>query len=155
MVEFSWPRKRNFWKPPSGGSLLKIWWLWVYWPRRMVALEGQHRALVTKAFSKVVPFSIRDLRLGMCLRVLGFKSRTARSSARIKTMLGCLGGLSLYSLGTFPWVAGKQAESMKQVASSKRVGKGSTRLRPTRTPRARPVLTGIVKSPLWFGILEG
>src|SRR5215210_2163088 len=124
----------------------------------MVALEGQHRGLETKALSKVVPFSVRDLRLGMCLRVFGFMSRTARSSVTIKTMLGCLGGLSLSSSGAFPWAAGKQAQSVKQVASSKRrVGKGSARLRPTRTPRARPVLilSGIAKLPLWFGILEG
>src|SRR5215208_1398148 len=106
MVEFSWPRKRNFWKPPSGGSLLRIWWLWVYWPRRMVALEGQHKALVAKALSNVVPFSINALRLGMWLSVLGFKSCMARSSVSTKTMLGGLGGLSLSSFGVFPWAAG-------------------------------------------------
>src|SRR5215211_8646761 len=92
MVEFSWPRKRNFWKPPSGGSLLKIWWLGVYWPRRMVALLGQHRELVTNALSKVVPLSMSsDFKLGMCCSVFAFRSFTVRSSVRIKTMFGGLG----------------------------------------------------------------
>lgn len=42
-------------------------WLWVYWPRRSVALDGQHREFVTKEFSNFVPPSARIRRnCGMC-----------------------------------------------------------------------------------------
>jgi len=50
---------------------------------------------------------------------LGFKSSTVRSSVTIRIMLG---GLALSSLGVC-CAEGKQAESVKQAASSKRKGK--------------------------------
>src|SRR5215204_2415960 len=117
MVEFSWPRKRNFSKPPRGGSLLRISWLWVYWPRRMVALLGQHRELVTKALSKVVPLSMSsDSRLGMCRSARGFRSFTARSSVRIRITLGDFGSCFWFS-ACFPSAEGKQAERAQATAT--------------------------------------
>src|SRR5215207_6290022 len=85
----------------------------------MVARLGQQRELVTKAFSKVVPFSISARRWGICSSVLGFKSSALRSSVRIRTTLG---GLSLSSFGVSP-AEGKQAESAKQATSSEMEGK--------------------------------
>src|SRR5215207_3445499 len=96
----------------------------------MVALEGQHRALETKALSKVVPSCINALRLGICPSVLGFKSSALRSSVRIRITLG---GLSLSSFG-LTLAEGKQAESAQQAASSKRKGK------PPRIIKGRPAL---------------
>src|SRR5215208_3483716 len=117
MVEFSWPRKRNFWKPPRGGSLLRISWLWVYWPRRMVALLGQHRELVTNALSKVVPLSMSsDLRLGMCRSAREFKSFTARSSVRMRITLGGFCSCFWFS-ACFPSAEGKQAERAQATAT--------------------------------------
>src|SRR4028119_383498 len=90
IVEFSWPRKRNFWKPPRGGSLLRTWWLCTYWPRRVVALEGQHRELVRNEFLKVGPPSIiSSRRLGMY-----FRSPAAASSVRIRMTFGGSGSSS-------------------------------------------------------------
>ena len=41
-------------------------WLWAYWPRRMEVREGQHRGVVTKARSYVVPRSTsRDWTFGI------------------------------------------------------------------------------------------
>src|SRR5918994_1425566 len=84
----------------------------------MVALLGQHRELVTKALSNVVPSSINDRRLGMCLSVSTFTSTRARSSVRIRIRFGGFGFclLSLLVSST----EGKQAVSVKQAASSKR-----------------------------------
>src|SRR5215213_7203186 len=117
MVEFSWPRKRNFSKPPSGGSLLRIWWLWVYWPRKMVALLGQHKELLTKDSSNVVPLSMSSFfRLGMCLSAFRFRSAEVRSSVRMRITFGGF-GFSAVSLGGFPSAEGKQAESAQATAS--------------------------------------
>src|ERR687889_705519 len=91
-----------------------MWWLWVYWPRRMVARLGQQRELVTNALSKVVPFSINARRLGMCFNVSTFTSSRARSSVRIRITFGSFGS-SLISL----LVSSTQE---KQPASSKRKG---------------------------------
>src|SRR4028119_740268 len=108
IVEFSWPRKRNFWKPTRGGSLLSTWWLCTYWPRRVVARLGQHRELVTKAFSKVVPPSIiSSRRLGMY-----FRSPTAASSVRIRTTFGCSGSSSRGSGGCWPWAGGRRPPAL-------------------------------------------
>src|SRR5215203_5217913 len=82
-----------------------MWWLWVYWPRKMVARLGQHRELVTNAFSKVVPVSINACKLGMCFSVSAFTSSKARSSVRIKTTFGGL-DFSFSSLEAAP--IGKQ-----------------------------------------------
>jgi hypothetical protein len=63
--------------------------LWAYWPRKIVALLGQHTELVTNVLSKVVPFSISSsLRFGMCSSVCGVRSPAARSSAGITIMFG-------------------------------------------------------------------
>src|SRR5215212_1560076 len=61
--------------------------LWAYWLRMMVALEGQHRGLETKAFSNCRP------RVPKRARVLGmyFRSSLRMSSVRIKTKLGLTG----------------------------------------------------------------
>ena len=40
IVESSSPRSRKFQNPPEGSTLTHTLWLWVYWPMRMVALEG-------------------------------------------------------------------------------------------------------------------
>jgi hypothetical protein len=58
------PNTRNFREPPRGHVFPTISWLWAYWPRKMVALEGQHKGSVTKAFSKVVPSDASSRRLG-------------------------------------------------------------------------------------------
>ena len=53
----------------------------------MVALEGAHRAWETKAFSKLMPSRLSNVRVfGMYLR-----SSLRMSSVRIKTMLGRAG----------------------------------------------------------------
>src|ERR671912_2382509 len=117
MVEPSPPETRNRLAPPWGGWLWRIWWLWVYWPRRMVALEGQHRELVTNAFSKVVPLSISsDFRLGRCRSARGFKSFTARSSVRIRITFGDFGSCFWFS-ACFPSAEGKQAERAHATAT--------------------------------------
>src|SRR5918998_3104486 len=121
MVERSPPERRNRSAPPSGGWLWRIWWLWVYWPRKMVALEGQHKEFVANAFSKVVPSSINALRLGMCFSVLGFTSSRARSSVRISTTLGGFG--SFLSSFVVSSAGGRQPASAKQPTSSNRKGK--------------------------------
>src|SRR5919107_898005 len=93
-----------------------MWWLWVYWPRRMVARLGQHRELVTNALSKVVPLSMSsDSRLGMCRSARGFKSFTARSSVRIRITLGAFGSCFWFS-ACFPSAEGKQAERAQAMA---------------------------------------
>src|SRR5919107_4554144 len=94
-----------------------MWWLWVYWPRRMVARLGQHRELVTNALSKVVPLSMSsDSRLGMCRSARGFKSFTARSSVRIRITLGAFGSCFWFS-ACFPSAEGKQAERAQATAT--------------------------------------
>src|SRR5215211_2582724 len=58
--------------------------LWEYCPRMMVAREGAHNGLETKAFRKPMPRSLRRERdLGMYPM-----SSLRMSSARIKTMFG-------------------------------------------------------------------
>src|SRR5215203_4855218 len=58
--------------------------LWEYWPRMMVAREGAHKGLETKAFRKPMPRSLsRERVFGMY-----FVSSLRMSSARMKTMLG-------------------------------------------------------------------
>src|SRR5215204_3286463 len=120
-----------------------MWWLWVYWPRRMVALLGQQRELVTNALSKVVPFSINARRLGMCFSVSAFTSSKARSSVRIKTMFGGFG--STFSSLVVASTEEKQPASVKQTASSKREGK----------LMACAPLPRSVGLPAWFAPFEG
>src|SRR4028118_722244 len=130
IVEFSWPRKRNFWKPPRGGSLLRTWWLCTYWPRRVVARLGQHRELVTKAFSKVVPPSIiSSRRFGMY-----FRSPAAASSVRIRMTFGCSDSSSRGSGGCWPWAVGRQPTSRQASRRSKAFRPAPGRTLPDRSP---------------------
>src|SRR5215203_1817489 len=108
----------------------------------MVALLGQHKELVTKALSKVVPFSINARRLGMCLSVPAFTSSKARSSVRIKTKFGRFGS-SLSSL-VVAFTERKQPARVKK-ASSKRKGKAMARTR----------LTEMANLPVRFSPFEG
>src|SRR5215211_1983789 len=86
MVELSSPWSKKFQKPPEGSTLTHTWWLWVYWPRRMVALEGQQSERVTHGLVNSTPWSARRLWvLGMYLRL---RSRCFMSSARMNRMLG-------------------------------------------------------------------
>src|SRR5215207_2038194 len=92
-----------------------MWWLWVYWPRRMVALLGQQRELVTNALSKVVPLSMSsDFRLGMCRSARGVKSFTARSSVRMRITLG---GFGFWFSACLPSAEGKQDERAQATAT--------------------------------------
>src|SRR4028118_1293678 len=130
IVEFSWPRKRNFWKPPRGGSLLRTWWLCTYWPRRGVALEGQHRELVTNEFSKVVPPSIiSSRRLGMY-----FRSPAAASSVRIRMTFGRSGSSSSGSGDCWPWAVGRQPTSRQASRRSKASRPAPRRTLPDLSP---------------------
>jgi hypothetical protein len=59
-------------------------WLWAYWPRRKVALEGQHEGVVTNACSKRTPSSTRRFwTLSILVSECG-----SWSSIRTKSMLG-------------------------------------------------------------------
>src|SRR5215212_6125574 len=142
VVDLAPPERRNFLAPPRGGWLWRMWWLWVYWPRKMVARLGQHRELVTNAFSKVVPVSINACKLGMCLSVSAFTSSMARSSVRIKTTFGGLDFSRSSSVAAS--TEGKQAARVMQ-ASSKRQGKA----------RARTLLTQMANLPVRFTPCEG
>src|SRR5215213_4936463 len=53
----------------------------------MVALEGQQRGLLTKAFWKLMPFSTNCL--VVCGMYVGLRSSLRMSSVRMKIMLGC------------------------------------------------------------------
>src|SRR5215212_7266416 len=44
---------------PIGGTLTHTPWLWAYWPRRVLALEGQHRERVTHALVNFTPWLVR------------------------------------------------------------------------------------------------
>jgi hypothetical protein len=58
--------------------------LWEYWPRMVVAREGQQSAFETKAFWNIMPSSFKRVRVcGMYLR-----SSLRMSSVRMKIMLG-------------------------------------------------------------------
>src|ERR671910_355998 len=86
MLSRSFPLLRYAFQPPVGVStrLVHTPVLWAYWPLMMVARLGQHSAFETKAFSKLMPFSLSTERvLGMYLR-----SSFRISSVRMKTMLG-------------------------------------------------------------------
>src|SRR5215207_7798582 len=109
----------------------------------MVALLGQHRELLTKALSKVVPLSINARKLGMCFSVSTFTSSRARSSVRIRITFGGFGSclFSLFVSST----EGKQAVSVKQAASSKRKGK-------VIAPAIRLRRRGL---SVWFALVEG
>src|SRR5215207_9617609 len=102
----------------------------------MVALEGQHKELVTKELSKVVPSSIKARTLGMCLSVFGFRSLAARSSARTRTTFGGLGPCRSSFFVSF--TAGKQPASPRQATSKKTKG--------PRTARAFP--DGVADPPV-------
>src|SRR5215212_8185716 len=83
----------------------------------MVALLGQHKELLTKDSSNVVPLSMSSfLVLGMCLSVFWFRSAEVRSSVRMRTTFGGF-GFSAVSLGCLPSAEGKQAESAQATAS--------------------------------------
>src|SRR5215210_2906359 len=83
----------------------------------MVALEGQHKELLTKDSSNVVPLSMSSFfRLGMCSSVFRFRSAEVRSSVRMRTTFGGL-GFSAVSLACFPSAEGKQAERAQATAS--------------------------------------
>jgi hypothetical protein len=64
IVDFSRPKDLDLSKPPRDGKLVRVPWLWVYWPRRMVARDGQQTGSVTKAFSNVVPLAASFRRFG-------------------------------------------------------------------------------------------
>src|SRR5215207_11768797 len=78
----------------------------------MVALAGQHRALETKAFSKLMPLSFSTERVfGMYLR-----SSLRMSSVRMKTMLG-LAVSTWASLGMLPETL-KESSTVKAIATN-------------------------------------
>jgi hypothetical protein len=105
----------------------------------MVARLGQHKELVANAFAKVVPSSIKALRLGMCLSVPGFTSSKARSSVRMSTTFGGFGPfLSSFVASS---AEGKQPASAKQPASSNSKGKV-----------VHTLLTRMANLPGWFAI---
>src|SRR5215213_3294405 len=82
----------------------------------MVARLGQQRGLVTNALSKVVPLSMSsDFRLRMYFSAFAFKSCVARSSVRIRTMLGSFA--SAGCSGVFPCADERQA-TRKQTTTS-------------------------------------
>src|SRR5215210_1510952 len=83
----------------------------------MVALLGQHKELLTKDSSNVVPLSMSSfLMLGMCVRVFLLRSAEVRSSVRMRTTFGGF-GFSAVSLGCLPSAEGTQAESAQAAAS--------------------------------------
>ena len=43
MVELPSPSACHFVKPPVGSWMPSIWVLWGYWPRRIVARDGQQK----------------------------------------------------------------------------------------------------------------
>src|SRR5919107_3787514 len=109
----------------------------------MVARLGQHRELVTKALSKVVPFSMSsDFMLGMCFSVSAFTSSKARSSVRIRITFGGLG--ASFSSLVVASAEGKQPAKVMQ-ASSKRKGKAM----------ARTLFTQMADLPVRFSPFEG
>src|SRR5215203_311918 len=59
----------------------------------MVALEGQQRGLLTKAFWKLMPLATSSL--VVCGMYLALRSSLRMSSARMKTMLGLAAGASV------------------------------------------------------------
>src|SRR5215218_4920681 len=84
IVEFSSPSSRKFQNPPEGSTLTHTPWLWVYWPRRVVALEGQQSERVTHGLSNSTPWSTRSL----CVFGMWARSRAFMSSASMNSMLG-------------------------------------------------------------------
>src|SRR5215216_861683 len=84
MVELSSPWSKKFQKPPEGSTLTHTWWLWVYWPRRMVALEGQHSERVTHGLVNSTPWLTRRL----CVFGMRSRSEAFMSSASMNSMLG-------------------------------------------------------------------
>src|SRR5215204_5748011 len=91
MVLLSSPRLWNFFHPPRGGALERMRVLWAYWPRRMVALPGQHKGKVEIMFSNLSPLLVMlFLRLGIAFSVPGYWS-----SVSTKTMLGLAAGASV------------------------------------------------------------
>src|SRR5215208_6421845 len=91
MVLLSSPRLWNFFHPPRGGALERMRVLWAYWPRRMVALPGQHKGKVEIMFANLSPLLVMlFLRLGIAFSVPGYWS-----SVSTKTMLGLAAGASV------------------------------------------------------------
>jgi hypothetical protein len=58
--------------------------LWAYWPRKVVALEGQHKERVTNAFLNVTPWSANKF----CVLGMNRRSSGSISSVSMKSMLG-------------------------------------------------------------------
>src|SRR5215204_4930621 len=78
------PRLLNFCHPPRGSELPRIWVLWGYCPRWMVARAGQHKGKVDTVLVSFTPSLVTLLlRFGISFSVLG-----NWSSVRTKMMLG-------------------------------------------------------------------
>src|ERR671910_1434589 len=118
MLSRSFPLLRYAFQPPVGVStrLVHTPVLWAYWPLMMVARLGQHSAFETKAFSKLMPFSLSTERvLGMYLR-----SSFRMSSVRMKTMFGLVLSAST-SLGMLLGAPKESSTTKATEASSKMI----------------------------------